>query len=145
MAEIPVDMIVMAVAQQAGVTRAELRNPDERSRFVSRARSLAWLLIARLRPDMSTTNIGRRVGGRTCSTVHRGICRAEAMLAAGAVGFVEDLAEILRDLDIAELPPGGADHARARARADLEHRLYAADRRRRELVAQLAALDGASA
>lgn len=145
MAQIPLETIISAVALRTGVSRAELCDRDERSRYVSRSRQLVWLLIERLRLDVSMTTIGRRVGGRDVTSVHRGISRAEARLAAHEPLLVADLAAVLRDLDVTELPSGGEALARRRARADLQHRLRATEQRRRDLATQLAALDGASA
>lgn len=140
METVTLDMVIRAVAAQAGLTRHELRDPEEKAYRVSRARHLAWLIVSRLRPDLSLQVIGRRFG-RKHAAVLQGIEKAEARLVEGEAGFLADLAEVLNDLLVTELP--ARPNTATRAIAGVRTKLRAAELRVRQLKDRLAAMEGA--
>lgn len=115
------DVLTLAAAQ-AGVALHDLVSGS--TRRLAHARQRAMYVIHRLRPDMSRSEIGRRMGGRDHTTVLHGLLRAEARAALDPreAALIADLtaralqgAAAVLDIEIEKAEASLADLRRRRA------------------------------
>lgn len=130
------DEILRAAATVAGVATADLIG-SSRLRKIVRPRQRAMLLARRIRPDLSSPNIGRRMGGRDHTTILLGAARAERRLQEAERDELSAVALTLQYLGLDRLPER-PDMARPRAMVAYE--LSRVEARAAQLRAELEAL-----
>ena len=135
--------ILLATIVRATETQAGLRPGDLVARLygkpITTARDRAVLLARRIRPELSSPDVGSRLGGRHHTTILECQRRATARLERGDAEEVAALGEVLSQLGLERLPP---PHPHAATLSRLARDLRSLEARAESLRAKIAGLTG---